>query len=92
MTAIRATLKESGAGFIHLMEDEWKEAGTGLYVVVSVSASIALEVGKMSWRRESLPTLVFWPREFHGLYSPWGHKKSDTTEQLSLSLSFTAIQ
>ena len=27
-----------------------------------------------------LPTPVFWPREFHGLYSPWGHKKSDMTE------------
>ena len=23
--------------------------------------------------------------EFHGLYSPWGHKESVTTEQLSLS-------
>ena len=23
---------------------------------------------------------VFWPGEFHGLYSPWGHKDSDTTE------------
>ena len=21
-----------------------------------------------------------WPEEFHGLYSPWGHKESDTTE------------
>ena len=30
------------------------------------------------------PTPVFWPGEFHGLYSPWGHKESDTTEQLSL--------
>ena len=29
-------------------------------------------------------TPVFWPGEFHGLYSPWGHKESDTTEQLSL--------
>ena len=35
---------------------------------------------------EQLPTPVFWPREFHGLYSPWGHIESDTTEQLSLSL------
>ena len=25
---------------------------------------------------------VFWPGEFHGLYSPWGCKESDTTEQL----------
>ena len=32
-------------------------------------------------------TPVFWPGEFHGLYSPWGHKESDTTERLSLSLS-----
>ena len=27
---------------------------------------------------------VFWPEEFHGLYSPWGCKELDTTEQLSL--------
>ena len=33
-----------------------------------------------------LPTPVFWSGEFHGLYSPWGRKESDTTEQLSLSL------
>ena len=41
--------------------------------------------GKIPWRRERLPTPVFWPGEFHGLYSPWGHKESDTTERLSLS-------
>ena len=35
-------------------------------------------------RRERLPTPVFWPREFHGLNSPWGHKELDMTEQLSL--------
>ena len=33
-----------------------------------------------SWSRERLPTPVFWPREFHGLYSPWVHKESDMTE------------
>ena len=43
-------------------------------------------VGKIPWRRERLPTPVFWPGEFHGLYSPWGRKESDTTERLSLSL------
>ena len=36
------------------------------------------------WGRERLPTPVFWPEEFHGLYSPWGRKESDTTERLSL--------
>ena len=47
-------------------------------------------VGKIPWRRERLPTPVFWPGEFHGLYSPWGCKESDTTERLSLSL-FTEL-
>ena len=27
-------------------------------------------VGKISWRRERPPIQVFWPGEFHGLYSP----------------------
>ena len=40
-------------------------------------------IGKIPWRREQLPTLVFWPGEFHGLYSPWCHKESDRTEELS---------
>ena len=37
-------------------------------------------VGKIPWRRERLPTPVFWPGEFHGLYSPWGCKYFDTIE------------
>ena len=45
-------------------------------------------VEKIPWRRERLPTPVFWPGEFHGLHSPWGCKESDTTERLSLSLHF----
>ena len=39
---------------------------------------------KIPWRRERLPTPVFWPGELHGLYSQWGHK-SDTTERLSFT-------
>jgi len=42
-------------------------------------------IGKIPWRRERLPTLIFWLREFHGLHSPWGHKESVMTERLSLS-------
>ena len=34
---------------------------------------------KIPWRRERLPTPVFWPGEFHELYSPWGPKELDTT-------------
>ena len=40
---------------------------------------------KIPWRREWLSTPVFWPGEFYGLYSPWGCKESDMTEQLPLS-------
>ena len=45
-------------------------------------------VGKIPWRRQRLPTPVFWPGEFHGLYSPWNHKELDTTEPCSLSVLF----
>ena len=45
--------------------------------VQSLGWEYPLEKGKAS-------TPVFWPGEFHGLYSPWSHKESDTTEQISL--------
>jgi len=43
---------------------------------------------RIPWRRERLPTPVSLPGELHGQrslagYSPWGHKGSDTTEQLT---------
>ena len=41
-------------------------------------------VGKIPWRRERLPTPVFWPGEFHGVYSSWGCTWLDTTEPLSI--------
>ena len=37
-------------------------------------------VGRIPWRRERLPTPVFWPGEFHGLSRPWGCKELDMTE------------
>ena len=40
-------------------------------------------VQSLGWKdlgRERLPTPVFWPAEFHGLYSPWGRKELDMTE------------
>ena len=51
-------------------------------------------VGKILWKREWLPTLVFLPGEFHGqkslaIYSPWGCKESDTTQRLTHTLSIT---
>ena len=43
-------------------------------------------VGKIPWRRERLPSPIFWPREFHEWYRD--RKESDTTEQLSLHFSW----
>ena len=48
-------------------------------------------IREIPWRREWLPTPVFLHEEFHGQrslvhYNPRGHKESDTTEQLTLSL------
>ena len=42
-------------------------------------------VGKITWRRELLPTPVFWSGEFYGQmslagYNPWGSKELDTTD------------
>ena len=48
-------------------------------------------VGEIPWRRKRLPIPVFWPGESHGLYSPWGHKESDTSKQLSLSLFYRLV-
>ena len=47
--------------------------------------------GKIPWRRERLPTPVLWSGEFHGLYSPWGLKESDTTDRLSLTKDTTGF-
>ena len=31
-------------------------------------------VEKIAWRRERLPTPVFWPEELQGPYRPWSHR------------------
>ena len=65
-----------------------RSTGEGMGYPLQYSAG---EVGLIpgSGRREMLPTPVFWPEEFHGLYSPQGGKELDTTEWLSLSFSVT---
>ena len=47
-------------------------------------------IGKIPWRRERLPTPVFWPGEFHGLYIVHGVAKSQT--QFSLSFFSTLYE
>ena len=45
-------------------------------------------IGKIPCRRERLPTPVFWPEEFHRLYSPWGPKELDMTETFIFTCFF----
>ena len=54
-------------------------------------------VGKIPWRRVWQLTPVFLPGESHRQrsqvgHSPWGHKETDTTEQLTLPLFFFSSQ
>ena len=54
-------------------------------------------VWKIPWRRKWQPTPVFLPGEFHRQrnlvgYSPWGHRESDTTEQLTQHIQRDATQ
>ena len=57
-------------------------------MVKNLPAMWEIWVGKIPWRKERVPTPAFWPGEFHGLYSPWGHKELDMTGRLSLSIGF----
>ena len=48
-------------------------------------------LGKIPWRRTWQAPPAFLPGGSHGQrsldgYSPWGHRQSDTTEQLTISL------
>ena len=44
---------------------------------------------KIPWRRERLPTPVFWPGEFRLEYSPWGLKESTGPSDFDFHLTFT---
>ena len=60
-------------------------------LVKNLSAMWETWVQSLVWEHpleKGKATPIFWPGEFHGLYSPWGHKESDMTERLSLSLSY----
>ena len=58
-------------------------------LVKNLPAMCEIWVQSLGWEdtleKEKLPSLGFWPREFH-IYSPWGHKELDMTEQLSLKM------
>ena len=74
--------RSAGEGIGHPLQYSWASL-----VAQLVKNLPAMWVGKIPWKRERLPTPVFWCGEFHGLYSLWVPKELDMTEQLSVSRS-----
>ena len=56
-----------------------------IHLVKNVGDRSSISGRKDPLEKGKLPTPVFWPGEFHELYSSWGRKESDTTEQLPLT-------
>ena len=84
--------RSPGEGIGYLLQYSWASLVAQLVKNLPAMQETWVQswVGKILWRRERLPTSVFWPGEFHGLYSPWGHKESDMTEPLSLTMVLCA--
>ena len=55
--------------------------------VLSLGCKDPLEK-EMATHSNILAWRIPWTEELGGLYSPWGHKELNTTERLSLSVSF----
>ena len=52
----------------------YQEALCWMVLIIACRPGFHPWVGKIPWKRERLPTPVFWPGEFHGLCSQWGHR------------------
>ena len=77
-SSIPGSGRSAGEGIGYTLQYSW--ASLAAQLVKNPPAMLETWVGKIPWRRERLPTPVFWPGELHA----WGHKESDTTERLSL--------
>ena len=80
--------RSTGEGIGYPLQYSW--ASFVAQLVKNLPAMWETWVWSLGWEdplEKGLPAPVFWPGEFHGMYSPWGHKESETTEQLSLHFS-----
>ena len=69
-SSILGSERSTGEGTGYPCEHSW--ASFVAQLVNNPLAMLETWVGKIPWRRERLPTPVFWPRECHGLSdSPW---------------------
>ena len=80
--------RSAGEGIGHPLQYSW--ASLVAQLVKSLPAMWETGIQSLFWEdpleNEKAITPVFWPGEFHGLYSPWSCNESDSTEKLSLSL------
>ena len=86
--------KSPGKGVGYSLQYTWVFLVAQL--VKNPPAMLETWVGKIPWRTERIPTPVFWPGEFHGLYSwripwrvPWGHKETGLSHFHFFSNQFT---
>ena len=77
--------------FLFYMKSYMKWASLEAQLVKNLPAMRETWVQSLGWEdpldKGKAPHSVFWPGEFHRLYSPWGCKESDTAERLSFSFS-----
>ena len=83
--------------FLSLSLSLWFDGGSGGKEFAWIQETQLQSLGQEHlWRREWKPTPVFLPGEFHGQrslagYSPWGCKKSDMIEQLTLTCNLVVF-
>ena len=74
--------RSAGEGICYPLQCSW--ASLVAQLVKNSPAMWGTWVLFLGWEdpleKERLPTPVFWPGEFHGLYSPWGRKESHTAK------------
>ena len=76
--------RSTGKGMDYPLQYSWASL-----VTQTIKSMPAVQETRSPWGREQLPTPIFLPGEFYKQrsltgYSPWSHKESDTTKQLSL--------
>ena len=85
--------RSTGEGTGYPLQYSWTSLVTQL--VKNPPAMWETWVRSLGWKdplkKERLPIPIFRLGEFHGLYSPWGRKVLDMTEQLSYFTKWNAV-
>ena len=78
LSSIPGSGRSAGEGIGYPLQYSW--ASLVAQLVKNLPAMWETWVEKIHWGKDWLSTPVFWPGEFHGLYSPWGCKELYMTE------------